>query len=125
MKAKTAAALFSLGVLLGVLPARAQAPAADSHNYPTVDRIEYVHICQRDNAEYPPREMLYKCSCVIDAIAKVMPYDEYVESSTAYYASSIAGERGEIIRNESTSHGLAIRFKKLQSMAKKGCFVVN
>lgn len=107
---------------LGSLPALA-APGGDSHDYPTVDRVEYVHICQRDNADRPPHEMLYKCSCVIDALAQDLTYDEFVEGSTAFYAFNIAGERGQVIRNEATSRGLADRFKSLQIKAKRGCFV--
>lgn len=109
-------------LILASLPARA-APAGDSHDFPTVDRVEYVHICQRDNADRPPHEMLYKCSCVIDALAQDLTYDEYVEGSTAFYAFNIAGERGQVIRNEATSRGLADRFKSLQIKAKRGCFV--
>jgi hypothetical protein len=96
---------------------------AQAFDYPTVDRVEYVHICQRDNSDRPAQEMLYKCSCVIDAIAEKMSYDDYVESSTAFYASSIAGERGQVIRNESHAKQLAGAFRSLQSSAKKNCFI--
>ena len=108
--------------MLAGLPALA-ATGGDSHDFPTVDRVEYVHICQRDNADRPPHEMLYKCSCVIDALAQDLTYDDYVEGSTAFYAFNIAGERGQVIRNEATSRGLADRFKSLQIKAKRGCFV--
>ena len=72
---------------------------ADANDYPTIDRIEFVHSCQRENPDRPPHEMLYKCSCVIDKLAENMPYEDFVEASTAFYASSIAGERGQVIRN--------------------------
>lgn len=118
----TLSLLFGLVASTTLLPALAEQDGS-SHDFPTVDRVEYVHICQRDNADRPPHEMLYKCSCVIDALAKDLTYDEYVESSTAFYAFTIAGERGQVIRNESQSKGLADRFKSLQIKAKKGCFV--
>lgn len=116
------AAVSAALIAVTALPAAA-APGGDSHDYPTVDRVEYVHICQRDNADRPPHEMLYKCSCVIDALAQDLTYDEFVEGSTAFYAFNIAGERGQVIRNEATSRGLADRFKSLQIKAKRGCFV--
>lgn len=94
-----------------------------ANDYPTKDRVEYVHICQRDNADKPAQEMLYKCSCVIDQIADSLSYDDYVEASTAFYAQSIAGERGQIMRNESTAHALSDQFKSVQTKAKKACFV--
>ena len=119
---KTPSLLIGLLATLSFSSAMAQ-DDKPKNDYPTVDRIEYVHICQRDNAERPAHEMLYKCSCVIDAIAQELTYDQYVESSTAFYAFSIAGERGQVIRNEATSRGLADHFKSLQIKAKKGCFV--
>jgi len=99
------------------------AVAAPANQYPTVDRIEYVHACQRDHADRPAQEMLYKCSCVIDTIADKLNYDEYVESSTAFYASSIAGERGQVIRTEVNTKHLADTFKSIQANARKACFV--
>lgn len=117
------ALLATLALTAGATAANAEETGGETHNYPTVDRIEYVHICQRDNADRPAHEMLYKCSCVIDAIARDMTYEDYVEGSTAFYAFTIAGERGQIIRNESTSRSLSDRFKSTQIKAKKGCFV--
>ena len=94
-----------------------------ANDYPTKDRVEYVHICQRDYADKPSQEMLYKCSCVIDQIAESLSYDDYVEASTAFYAQTIAGERGQIMRNESTAHALSDQFKSVQAKAKKACFI--
>ena len=114
---------FSFLLPLAVVATVGSPLSAQAFDYPTIDRVEYVHICQRDNPDRPAHEMVYKCACVIDALAQELSYDDYVESSTAFYASSIAGERGQIIRNESTSKGLADRFKSLQIKAKKGCFI--
>lgn len=97
--------------------------AAAANDYPTVDRIEFVHMCQRENADRPPHEMLYKCSCVIDKLAESLSYDDFVETSTAFYASSIAGERGQVIRNERVSKGMADQFRELLGKAKKSCFI--
>lgn len=100
------------------------APAfASTYDYPTVDRIEFVHMCQRENPDKPPHEMLYKCSCVIDKLANELSYDDFVESSTAFYASSIAGERGQVIRNERVSKEMADSFRGLLGKARKSCFI--
>ena len=95
---------------------------AAAYDYPTVDRVEYVHACMRDN-EGPKQEMVYKCSCAIDAIAKEMPYEEYVESSTAANAFSMGGERGEAFRSAESAKKIADKFRDLQSRAKKNCFI--
>ena len=95
---------------------------AAAYNYPTVDRVEYVHACMRDNPG-PNQEMIYKCSCVIDAVAKEMSYEEFVDTSTAANAFSIGGERGELVRNFDPTKKMAEKFRDLQSKAKKGCFI--
>jgi hypothetical protein len=113
--------IFGFGIALAALAAT---PAfALANDYPTKDRVEYVHICQRDYADKPAQEMLYKCSCVIDQIAEALSYDDYVEASTAFYAQTIAGERGQIMRNEATAHALSDQFKSVQAKAKKACFI--
>ena len=104
-------------VLAAVLPS-----VAAAFDYPTVDRVEYVHACMRDNPNQS-QVMVYKCSCVIDAIAREMPYEEFVESSTAANAFTIGGERGETVRNYAPAKKMADTFKALQSKAKKSCFI--
>ncbi len=104
--------------------AAANAPAnAPANDYPTVDRVEFVHLCQRENADRPPQEMVYKCSCVIDKLAADLPYEDFVEASTAYYASTIAGERGQVIRNERVAKELADQYRSLLGKARKSCFI--
>ncbi|MCW2272668.1 hypothetical protein GJ654_01080 [Rhodoblastus acidophilus] len=68
-----AAALFALGA--GA--AAAQTPAND---FPTEARADYVFACMAANGQTP--DALKKCSCSIDMIASIMPYDKYVEAET-------------------------------------------
>ncbi len=117
------AALFAAVAVAATALTGGPAAAASTYDYPTVDRIEYVHMCQREHADKPPQEMLYKCSCIIDKIANELNYEDYVEASTAFYASSIAGERGQVIRNERVAKTLADQFKEALGKSKKACFV--
>ncbi len=55
----------------------------------------------REHSDRSRQEMLYKCSCAMDRIIAQMPYEEYVDASTAYFGGQIAGERGVGVR-EST-----------------------
>ncbi|MBA4285741.1 MAG: hypothetical protein C0434_09450 [Xanthomonadaceae bacterium] len=121
MTIRTAATSLA-SALIGVL-ATAAAPPALAYDYPTVDRVEFVHMCQREHPDKPPHEMLYKCACVIDKFGEAMPYDDFVESSTAFYASSIAGERGQVIRNERVAKALADSFREQLGKARKSCFI--
>lgn len=98
-------------------------PMAYAHDYPTIERIQYVEECIRNNPNSQHYEMLYKCSCTLDAIAAEMPYDEFVEASTAANAISIGGERGGVIRDAKMGQDLASKFRTAQTKAKKSCFV--
>jgi hypothetical protein len=100
----------------------ASAGAAQAHDYPTAERVVYVEACMRDHpgAHY---EMLNKCSCMLDAIAQSLSYDDYVEMSTAANANSIGGERGSYIRDVPMLQDQIKRFKGLQAQAQKSCFI--
>ncbi|MCX7062893.1 MAG: hypothetical protein NTZ11_18650 [Gammaproteobacteria bacterium] len=111
-----------LAALFGALAIAVSLPA-QAYDYPTVDRVEFVHMCQREHPDKPPHEMLYKCACVIDKLGEAIPYDDFVESSTAYYASTIAGERGQVIRNERVAKALADSFREQLGRARKSCFI--
>jgi hypothetical protein len=100
----------------------ASTTTAYAYDYPTLDRVEYVEKCMVDSGG-SRHEMLYKCSCAIDAVAKEMPYEEYVDASTAANAMSIGGERGGVIRDSQVGKDLAAKFRAVQGKAKKSCFL--
>jgi hypothetical protein len=95
---------------------------AQAHDYPTSERVTYVEACMRERAggHY---EMLNKCSCVIDAIARDVPYDDYVTMSTALNANSIGGERGSYIRDVEPLQVQIRKFRQLQAQARKSCMI--
>lgn len=98
------------------------APWALAHDYPTAARVEYVQACMRDHpGSY--YEMLNKCSCVLDRLAAQVPYDDFVNMSTATNANSIGGERGNTIRDTEPLQKQIREFRKLQSTAREGCFI--
>ena len=108
---------------VAVLAVAAAAPgAARAYDYPTSERVVYVEACMRDHpgGHY---EMLNKCSCVLDTIAQSLPYDDYVEMSTAANATSIGGERGAYIRDVPMLQDQIRRYKALQAQAQKSCFL--
>ena len=107
-----------------LLLALAIAPlAAQAHDYPTSDRVEYVLECmQKHESKY---EFLYKCSCVIDHIAKDMSYDDYVAMSTALRNQTLAGERGALFRDPAPVKDMASKYKALQASADKACHVAQ
>ena len=106
--------LFPTLVLLG--------GAASANDFPTVERVNYVQECMRAHPG-PNYEMVNKCSCALDALAKDLSHEEYVEMTTAANANSIGGERGNTIRDTEMLQAKIKRFRELQTRAKKGCFI--
>jgi hypothetical protein len=96
--------------------------AARANDFPTVDRVLYVQECMRAHPG-PQFEMANKCSCALDALARVVTYDDYVTMSTVSKAMSIGGERGGAIRDTPSLEPQAKRYRELQTKAEKGCFI--
>jgi len=93
---------------------------ACANDFPTVDRVEYVIECMKNHSG--KHEYLYKCSCMIDHIAKELGYDEYVETSTALRNQSLSGPRGAEFRDPGLVKGMAKKYKTSQDGAMKACF---
>ncbi|HXM82678.1 MAG TPA: hypothetical protein VN929_12225 [Burkholderiales bacterium] len=110
-----------VALALAVSAAGAPAQAAAVHDYPTVDRVEFVLECMQRNAG--KQEFLYKCACVIDEIAQQLTYDDFVEASTAARFQSLGGERGGVFRDPPKTRDTAKRYMQLQSDAMKRCAV--
>ena len=109
-------ALFAAALLPG-------AHAADRVNdFPTVDRVLYVQECMRAHPG-PHYEMVNKCSCALDALAREVSFDDYVTMSTATNANSIGGERGNTIRDTEQLQAQIKRYREVQARAKSGCFI--
>jgi hypothetical protein len=110
-------ALLALAVCIAPLPAA-------GNDFPTSARVEYVIACMR-SSEAAPQESLYKCSCAIDAIAAKVGYDAWVDLSTVANATTIAGERGGVLRDMKDGRKLIATYRELQENAKKGCFLAK
>jgi hypothetical protein len=96
--------------------------AAPVNDFPTADRVVYVQECMRANPG-PHYEMLNKCSCALDALAKQIKYADYVTLSTISNAMTIGGERGAEFRDNETLKPPLARYRELQAQVQKGCFI--
>ena len=97
------------------------APAAQANDFPTSSRVEYVLECmQKHESKY---EYLYKCSCVVDHLAKAMTHDEYLAMSTSLRNQTMAGERGAVFRDPPPVKEMAGKYKSIQAEANKACYV--
>ena len=96
---------------------------AAANDFPTIERVLFVEACARDHPDRPHQEMLYKCSCALDAIAAEYTYDQYVDLSTAFDAGQIAGERGAAVRESTTGQDLIKQFRAARTKAFSSCFI--
>jgi hypothetical protein len=117
-----AAVRRAAGLAAAALAAALLPHAALAFDYPTSDRVVFVQACMRDHPG-PHYEMLNKCSCAIDTIARTLSYDDFVEMSTALNANTIGGERGAYIRDVEPLQKQIRQFRALQAQAFKDCFV--
>lgn len=107
--------MLALAGLLATLPALA-------NDFPTVDRVLYVQECM-EGRPGPKFELVNKCSCALDALAREIKFEDYVQISTSAKATSIGGERGSYIRDTEMLQAQVKRYRELQAKAKTGCFL--
>ncbi len=72
------------------LMTRASAQELPANDYPTIARADYVYACMAVNGQ--TRAVLEKCSCSIDQIASILPYDKYEEAETLISVGLRGGE---------------------------------
>src|SRR5215510_5060690 len=90
---KLAGSVRPIVAMLAVLTTAATvARAEDVNDYPTSARAEYVFGCMKANGE--TRQAIEQCSCSIDVIASVIPYDRYVTAETVLSMSQVRGNLG-------------------------------
>jgi hypothetical protein len=90
------------------------------NDYPTVARADYVFACMKSNGE--TRKALEQCSCSIDVIASILPYDRYVMAETLLSLGQIPGERGGTFRAAEQSKATLTDLLRAQAEAEIRCF---
>lgn len=95
---------------------------ARANDFPTQARVEFVLDCMR-TSKVSAQESIYKCSCAIDTIAAKIDYATWVELATVANATTMAGERGGVMRDLKDGRTMIASFRALQADAKKHCFL--
>lgn len=114
MKALTLAA--SLGLSLAAPAGWAQAV----NDYPTNVRAEYVFTCMASNGQ--SRDVLDRCSCAIDQIASVLPYEDYVSAETVLRMRQVTGERASMFKGMAEMTEVIARLRRAEAEAEILCF---
>src|SRR5580658_6741361 len=110
-----------IAVALGGLVAAATVARAENVNdYPTSARAEYVFGCMKANGE--TRQSIDQCSCSIDVIASLLPYDRYVTAETVLSMSQVRGNLGTQFRSSEQAKGALDDLRRAQAEAEVRCF---
>jgi len=110
-------ARFALMALAAVTPAMA---AGDLNDYPTAARAEYVFACMKTNGE--TSHVLQQCSCSIDVIASLLPYERYVVAETVLSLAQVPGVFGGMFRTPEPAKAAANDLRRAQAEAEVRCF---
>ena len=106
---------------LGGLVATAMiAHAGDTNDYPTPARSEYVFGCMKAIGE--SRQSIEQCSCSIDIIATLLPYDRYVTAETVLSMSQVQGNLGGQFRTSEQAKAALDDLRRAQAEAEVRCF---
>src|ERR1700747_1631437 len=94
--------------------------AEDVNDYPTSARAEYVFGCIKANGE--TRQAIEQCSCSIDVVASLLPYERYVEAETVLSMSQVRGNLGGEFRSSPQASSALNDLRRAQAEAEVRCF---
>jgi hypothetical protein len=109
-----------VALLGGVIAGATIAYGEDVNDYPTSARAEYVFGCMKANGE--TRQSIEQCSCSIDVIASLLPYDRYVSAETVLSMSQVRGNLGTQFRSSEQAKGALDDLRRAQAEAEVRCF---
>jgi hypothetical protein len=96
------------------------ARAQEVNDYPTSARVEYVFGCLKANGE--TRQVIEQCSCSIDVVASLVPYDRYVTAETVLSMSQVRGNLGAQFRTSEQAASALNDLRRAQAEAEVRCF---
>jgi hypothetical protein len=96
------------------------AGAAELNDYPTSARADYVFGCMKANGD--THTALDQCSCSVDVIASLLPYDRYVEAETVLSLAQVPGFFGAMFRSPPPAKAAVDALRRAQAEAEVRCF---
>ena len=112
--------LMRAGASLLIFTAFTSLAPADTNDYPTEVRADYVFVCMKTNGETP--DTLKRCSCSIDVIASMLPYDQYVAAETVASMDQVQGQIGTMFRASEQSRAMLADLRRAEAEAEIRCF---
>lgn len=96
------------------------AALANENDYPTAARVDYVIGCMAANGQ--SREAMTRCSCSVDTLAAIMPYDKYVAAETILSMRQGVGQAASIFRGTPQYDDTIAELRRAQAEAEVRCF---
>ena len=93
-----------------------------ANDFPTQARVEFVLGCMNEQGGQS-YDTLYKCVCLVDAIAAEMSHEEFVQAQVFSQLRSTAGERGGVFRDPDQARALIAKLDAALEHGKARCFV--
>jgi len=90
------------------------------NDYPTAARADYVFGCMAANGQ--TRNALERCSCSIDIVASILPYEKYVEAETVLSLRLLGGEKASMFKTSAELVKLVDNLRRAQAEAEFRCF---
>jgi hypothetical protein len=109
-----------LAALIALMATTIFARAEDVNDYPTAARVEYVFGCLKANGE--TRQAIEQCSCSVDVIASLLPYQRYVTAETVLSMSQVRGNLGGQFRTSEQAASALNDLRRAQAEAEVRCF---
>jgi hypothetical protein len=110
----------TLAVLLLAGTSLARAEEGGINDYPTAARADYVFGCMAANGQ--TQQALERCSCSIDVMARLLPYDRYVQAETILRLAQAPGQRSELVRSSGMLRDMVADLRRAQVEAEVQCF---
>jgi hypothetical protein len=88
--------------------------------YPTADEVFYVMACMQVNGQ--EAEGLRKCSCAINALEALLPYDNYKDAQLVLAMRQAGGRNAGIFRDTAPMQAIVSDFTRAQEVANRECF---
>ncbi|MCC2688045.1 MAG: hypothetical protein K0S21_848 [Rhizobiaceae bacterium] len=95
-------------------------PALAAGDYPTAAVADYVFGCMQANGQ--TREALERCSCSIDVVASILPYEDYERAETFRRMGQMLGERSALFRETAPARTAGAALRRAQAEADIRCF---
>ena len=109
-----------VAALMALVTTAAVTRAEEVNDYPTSARVEYVFGCLKANGE--TRQAIEQCSCSVDVVASLVPYERYVTAETVLSMSQVRGNLGGQFRTSEQAANALNELRRAQAEAEVRCF---